>query len=123
VRPGLQNQVFFSVPYRLHYQQGNKMSNQSKSQLPNGTLLNDTKTGAVYLIREGMKWHVPDPATFNRMGLDWGAIRDASDDELSQIPDERSNNASSQTPDRSEAIRNIVNAAEALVECQLSSCG
>lgn len=40
----------------------------------------------VFLIENGQRRHVPDPATFDAMGLDWGKVRTVSDEELSRVP-------------------------------------
>ena len=41
----------------------------------------------VYVIEDGKKRHIPDPATFTHMGFSWHAIRQISDEVLQQIPD------------------------------------
>lgn len=40
----------------------------------------------VFLIEDGKRRHVPDPATFTALGLDWGKVRTIGDEELSRIP-------------------------------------
>jgi len=40
----------------------------------------------VFLVVSGQRRHVPDPSTFNAMGLDWKKVRTISDKELSLVP-------------------------------------
>ena len=42
--------------------------------------------GKVYLIQQAHRRWVPDPETFNAIGLDWNAIQNIGDGDLSDIP-------------------------------------
>lgn len=44
-----------------------------------GTLLKTLSADEVYLVQAGKLRHVPDPVTFERMGLSWGKVRVAPD--------------------------------------------
>jgi hypothetical protein len=53
---------------------------------PDGSLLRDPADGAVFLLRAGRRWHVPDPETFTRMGLRWQDVQEADPATLASIP-------------------------------------
>jgi hypothetical protein len=54
---------------------------------PDGTLLRNPHTGAVYLTQQGKKWWVPDWDSFNAMGLDQNAVRNTDPRLLDTLPD------------------------------------
>lgn len=56
------------------------------SRVKEGSLVKGS-TPAVYVIEDGKKRHIPDPATFKHMGFSWNAIRQISDEVLQQIAD------------------------------------
>ncbi|NJM59204.1 MAG: M23 family metallopeptidase [Oscillatoriales cyanobacterium RU_3_3] len=51
----------------------------------NGALVHGSD-GKVYLMENGQRRHIPNPETFNAMGLNWGAIQYVSDSDLNAIP-------------------------------------
>ncbi len=56
-------------------------------QLPNGQLVSGPPGGAVYVIRDGRKQHIPDPATFRDNGFDSANILSLPASALVLIPD------------------------------------
>lgn len=40
----------------------------------------------IYIIQGGQRRHVPNPTTFNKMGLDWNAVLIIPDSVLNTIP-------------------------------------
>jgi murein DD-endopeptidase MepM/ murein hydrolase activator NlpD len=51
----------------------------------NGALVQGSE-GKVYWMENGQRRHIPNPETFNSMGLNWGAIQNVSDADLNMIP-------------------------------------
>jgi hypothetical protein len=51
-----------------------------------GTLEKGVATQEVYLIMAGQRRWIPDPATFDFMGLDWGSVRKLCAAELDALP-------------------------------------
>jgi len=56
-----------------------KISNADTSEL----VLHDTGSGKMYLYSKDQLKHVPDPATFDALGLNWSEVLDVTDKELS----------------------------------------
>jgi hypothetical protein len=52
---------------------------------PDGTLLG-ARTGAIYLIEGGVRRWIPDPETFNALGLSWERVNTISDTEMNLVP-------------------------------------
>jgi hypothetical protein len=51
----------------------------------NGALVRGSEN-KVYWMENGQRRHIPDPETFNLMGLNWDAIQQISDGDLNDIP-------------------------------------
>lgn len=60
----------------------------SLSSYPNGTLIKAVDGNDVYVIINGKKKKIPDPATFNAQGYKWDRIKKIAGDELSRISDD-----------------------------------
>lgn len=60
-------------------------STAASSGFSEGSLLKGSGP-EIFLIEDGKRRHVPDPHTFDAMGLEWGKVRTLSDDELSRVP-------------------------------------
>ncbi|MHB8169334.1 MAG: hypothetical protein ACYDET_06765, partial [Thermoleophilia bacterium] len=56
-------------------------------QLPDGQLVSGPSGGAVYVIRNGRKQHIPDPATFRNSGFDSANILSLPASALALIPE------------------------------------
>ena len=59
---------------------------RAAQQFPDGTLLRQQDNGAIFLLGQGLRWHVPNPETFTRLGLQPQAVRPASLRTLEAIP-------------------------------------
>jgi hypothetical protein len=57
------------------------------ADLSNGKTVKGASTPHVYLMENGVRRHIPDPATFNGLGLDWAGVQVISDQELAAIPE------------------------------------
>lgn len=53
--------------------------------VPDGALLKGSGPD-IYLIEAGKRRHVPDPSTFNAMGLDWSEVKTIPDAQLELVP-------------------------------------
>jgi hypothetical protein len=58
-----------------------------RDSLPrDGTLLREFSAAEIYLVTNGQLRHVPDPTTFDHLGLSWGKIRVVPDGQLAPLP-------------------------------------
>lgn len=53
---------------------------------PRDGLLIKGSGNPIYIIQGGQRRHIPNPDTFNKMGLDWNAVLAISDNVLNTIP-------------------------------------
>lgn len=51
-----------------------------------GTLLGDSTTGHVFVVRGGVLEHIPDPATFDADGFKWSDIVQVSESVINAMP-------------------------------------
>ena len=56
------------------------------AQWPDGSLLRDPTDGRVFLVRNGTRWHVPNPETFARMNLRAADVTNLHPRALAELP-------------------------------------
>jgi hypothetical protein len=59
----------------------------ARSLVEDGALIRESETGKVFLVKDGKRWHVPNPQVFAQMGLDWAKVRAADLKLLDAVPE------------------------------------
>ncbi|MCB9279244.1 MAG: hypothetical protein H6562_10035 [Lewinellaceae bacterium] len=48
-------------------------------------LIRQQQTSAIYILKNGKRRHIPDPTTFNVLGLAWGSVKEVSAAEMNSV--------------------------------------
>jgi hypothetical protein len=81
------NRVIFEKGMKLDWNAVLQVKDNVLNTIPEGKMLiRGVSSPAIYIIEVGSRRHIPNPDTFNKMGLDWETVFKVDDDSLESIP-------------------------------------